>query len=146
MQQIIITLTSIDGVVTRSVMAKPEGKPVQLQVPEGARVDVQVQGSAPVNPAERQNKKHDLQLKQVGKDLVIEDEGEKLVEVADFYATPNASVGSVGWDYAQPVATDVSAATLEGKSAAQAGEVMTSAVELHSNLTQDVHRILTHPV
>ena len=127
MQQIIITLTSADGTVARKALAKPEGKPVRLQVPEGVKVDVQVQGHAQGKSAEQPNVKHDLQLKQVGQDLVIEGEGEKLVEVTDFYATPSASVGSVGWDYAEPVATDVAVTSVEGKSAGQGVQAMASA-------------------
>ena len=126
MQQIIITLTALDGSVTRKVMAKSAGKPVQIQVLEGVKVEVLVQGPAQAKSVFQSNAKHDLQLKQVGKDLIVEGEGEKLVEVTDFYATPNTSVGSVAWDYAEPVATDVVVASAEGKSAGQGAEAMPS--------------------
>lgn len=130
MQQISVTLTSSDGTVTRKVMVKPEGKPVQLNVPAGTKVDVQVQGLAQGKPdgQAKADAKHELQLKQVGQNLVIEGEGEQLIEITDFYATSDATLGSVQWNYAEPAVADMAAASIEGK-AAEAG-VGESAAEL----------------
>lgn len=117
MQQITLTLTSAEGVVTRQTVVKPEGKPVQIKVPAGTKVDVQVQGPSQGKPAQA-GAKHDLQLKQAGKNLLIEAEGEALVEVSDFYATPNTSVGEVSWNYAEPVA-NATGSSIEAKAAAE---------------------------
>ncbi len=128
MQQIIVTLTSSDGAVTRKVMLKPEGKPVQLDVPAGTKVDVQVQGPVQGRPDGQAKTavNHELQLKQVGKNLVIEGEGEQLIEITDFYATSGATLGSVQWSYAEPAIADMAATFIEGK-AAEAGVAEASA-------------------
>lgn len=122
MQQITVVLTAVDGVVTHQTVMKPEGKPVQLKVPAGTKVEVQVQGSGQGKQPSAAAK-NDLQLKQVGQNLVIEGEGEALVEVVDFYATPNASVGGVRWDYAEP-RVSVESQSVEGKAAAESGALM----------------------
>ena len=118
MQQIIITLTSPEGVVSHQTVTKPYGKPALLSVPEGIKIDVQVQ--APIEKNITKLKTQDLKLKQVGKSLVIEGEGEALLEVSDFYSTPDTSIGGVSWNYTEPV---FSAATqsIEGKAVAEGG-------------------------
>ena len=80
MQKIIATLTSPEGVVTHQTLVKPTGQPVQLNVPAGSKLDLQVQGQAPGKTL-KADAKPDLKLKQVGNKLLVEGDGEVLVEV-----------------------------------------------------------------
>ncbi len=124
MQQITITLVSAEGAVTKKTMVKLPGQPVQVAVPAGTKVAVDVQGplAGKIQPAQ-QGAKPDLKFKQVGQDLIIEGDGEKLVELTNFYATPNTTLGVVGWDYAEPVVDAAAATSIEGKAAADQAAV-----------------------
>ena len=128
MQKIIATLTSPEGVVTHQTLVKPTGQPVQLNVPAGSKLDLQVQGQAPGKTL-KADAKPDLKLKQVGNKLLVEGDGEVLVEVADFHANPNSSVGSLSWD-AAALPAGTTAQNVEGTATP---EVMGSGVSEASN-------------
>jgi hypothetical protein len=127
-QKIIATLTSPEGVVTHQTLVKPTGQPVQLNVPAGSKLDLQVQGQAPGKTL-KADAKPDLKLKQVGNKLLVEGDGEVLVEVADFHANPNSSVGSLSWD-AAALPAGTTAQNVEGTATP---EVMGSGVSEASN-------------
>ncbi|WP_019430211.1 FG-GAP-like repeat-containing protein [Limnohabitans sp. Rim47] len=130
MQKIIATLTSPEGVVSRQTMVKFAGQPIQLNVPAGTKLDLQVQGQAPAQGKTlKADAKPELKLQQAGNKLLVEGEGEVLVEVADFYANPNSSVGSLSWDYSA-LPDGITAQNVEGKAAT---EVMGSSVSEASN-------------
>ncbi len=104
-QQITLTFTSAEGVVTQKTFSKKTGKPMQLKVPKGTKVDIQIQGAIPVKEtaqAAAESQPNQLHLKQVGNHLVVETDGEALFQLSDFYATPQVSVGSIDWSYAEP--------------------------------------------
>lgn len=124
MQKIIIKLTAANGVVTEKALVKPEGKPLQLTVPADTQVSVQVQGAVSKTPDSSASPapKRDLAVKRVGKNLVIEGEGEQLVEVTDYYETPNVSMGSVEWDYSGAI-PQAGGATLEAQAASDHASV-----------------------
>lgn len=120
MQKITVTFISADGSITRQTLVKPEGKPVQITVPAGTKLDVQVQGQGPSrqkSDANVKKGKQDLQVKKVGQNLIVEADGEALVEATDFYAANNTSVGDLRWDQTEPVSNAVSSQTLEGQAA-----------------------------
>ena len=105
MKTIKLTFTFGDGRVQTQVIEKPEGAPIQVSVPSGAKVDLQVlspETDGAKTAAEASNetalREHAIQFTKVEQDLVIGDSGEKLVELVDFYATPDVSMGSVWWD------------------------------------------------
>ncbi len=102
MRQITITLTSAQGDVTRKNIVKPQGQPVQLAISAGTTVDIVVQGEAARKSNVEKNHKPELKFKQIGKNLIVEGDEEALVEITDFYDTPNTSVKSVSWNYAEP--------------------------------------------
>lgn len=54
-----------------------------------------------VNPKAKSDTSKKMQIKQVGKDLILESEGEALVDVVDFYATSAAMLSGASWSYAE---------------------------------------------
>ena len=103
-----LTFTFADGRVETQVLDKPDGAPVRVAVPSGAKVDVEVlspesDGAKSESAADAQAiaSEHAIQFTKVGQDLVVEDAGEQLLELVDFYATPDVTMGSVWWDYAE---------------------------------------------
>jgi large repetitive protein len=107
-----VTQTLPNGQVTQQVLSKDGAEVLKIQAQPGAKLSFNVEGSKPVEGMATKPKTGDI--KKVGNNLVLESEGEQLVEVTDFYSTAGASVGDVGWNYA---ATDagVMAATPEAQ-------------------------------
>ncbi len=122
-----LTFTFADGRVQTQLLDKPAGAPIRVAVPAGAKVDVQVlspesdgaQGEAAAN-AQTPASEHAIQFTKVGQDLVVEDAGEKLVELVDFYATPDVTMGSVWWDYAE-LLSEATSSQMVSSEAMQAG-------------------------
>ncbi len=103
--QVIQTLPN--GQVTQQVLSKEGSEVLKIQAQPGAKISFNVEGA---KPAEAMNAKAKTSnIKKSGNNLVLESEGEQLVEVTDFYSTAGASVGSVGWNYAATDATVMSA-------------------------------------
>ena len=93
-----IAQTLPNGQVTQQVLSKVGGEPLKIQAQPGAKISFNVEG---VKPADAANTKAKTgSIKKTGNNLVLESEGEALVEVTDFYSTAGASVGDVGWNYA----------------------------------------------
>ena len=101
MQQITVTLTTATGVVIKKTLTKPANHPVQLSLPPGTKLAVDVQGPSAKQAGAKGAGK--LNLKRVGDDLVIEGDGERLVQVSQYYDTKDVSVGTTQWDLAEPV-------------------------------------------
>jgi hypothetical protein len=94
--QVIQTLPN--GQVTQQVLSKEGSEVLKIQAQPGAKISFNVEGA---KPAEAMNAKAKTSnIKKSGKNLVLESEGEALVEVTDFYSTADASVGNVSWNYA----------------------------------------------
>jgi hypothetical protein len=108
--QVIQTLPN--GQVTQQVLYKDGAEVLKIQAQPGAKLSFNVEGGKPVEGMANKPKTGDI--KKVGNNLVLESEGEQLVEVTNFYSTAGATVGDVGWNYA---ATDagVMAATPEAQ-------------------------------
>ena len=131
MQQITIVLTTAKGVVIKKTLIKPEAHPVQLSLPPGAQIAVEVQGPNLKQTASANSGAKKLQAKRFGDDLVIEGEGEKLVSVTDYYSTKDVSIGTLQWDpsepIVQPATPTASTTTFEGRAAQTATPVETVA-------------------
>lgn len=132
MNQVVVTITSKDGIVTKKVLSKGKGGIPKLQLPEGATLAVEVipqiqdQANADSGSAQETGELHQVQL---GSDLVIQANGETLFEVSDFYTTPDVSLQSVAWDFegmnlAQAPAQATT--TLEGQAAQSAAQPATT--------------------
>lgn len=113
MQQITVTLTTATGVVIQKTLIKPPNQPVQLSLPPGTKLAVDVQGPNPKQVGAKGVGK--LNVKRVGDDLVIEGEGERLVQVSQYYDTKDVSVGTTQWDLAEPVIQVADKSTPEHK-------------------------------
>lgn len=137
MQQITIVLTMSKGVVIRKTLTKPAGKPVQLSLPPGAKMRVEVQGPTAGGLAQSMASEHKLVQKKVGADLVIEGEGEALVQVSNFYNTKDVAVSSMSWDYTepQPLTTQTHKASPESKASVAASTDAKANVAQESNAT-----------
>jgi hypothetical protein len=103
--QVIQTLPN--GQVTQQVLSKEGSEVLKIQAQPGAKISFNVEGAKPADAANAKAKTGTI--KKSGNNLVLESEGEALVEVTDFYSTAGASVGSVGWNYAATDATVMSA-------------------------------------
>lgn len=103
MQQIIVTLTNASGVVITKNLVKPQNQPVQLSLPPGTQLAVQVKGPSTHKGVSKGSGAHKLDIKRLGDDLVIEGEGDALVQVANYYDTKDVSLGKTHWDLAEPV-------------------------------------------
>ena len=84
-----------NGQVTQQVLSKDGAEVLKIQAQPGAKLSFNVEGSKPAEGMTTKPKTGDI--KKVGNNLVLESEGEQLVEVTDFYSTVGASVGDVGW-------------------------------------------------
>ena len=102
MQKISIKTVSAQGVETVQILVRSDDKPVRVIPAPGSKMYVEVDGLLqPVNPKSKSDASKDMQIKQVGKDLVLESEGEALVEMVDFYATSGATLNGASWSYAE---------------------------------------------
>jgi hypothetical protein len=101
-----VTQTLPNGQVTQQVLSKDEVNVLKIQAQPGAKISFNVEGAKPADAANAKAKTGNI--KKSGNNLVLESEGEALVEVTDFYSTAGASVGDVGWNYA---ATDAGVMT-----------------------------------
>jgi large repetitive protein len=94
--QVIQTLPN--GQVTQQILSKDGAEALKIQAQPGAKLSFNVEGGKPVEGMNVKPKTGNI--KKVGNNLVLESEGEALVEVTDFYSTAGASVGNVSWNYA----------------------------------------------
>ena len=123
--QVIQTLPN--GQVTQQVLSKEDSEVLMIQAQSGAKISFNVEGA---KPTESMNAKAKTgTFKKSGNNLVLESEGEALVEVNDFHTTAGASVGNVGWNYASTDAT-VMSATLEAQALSSDAAVAESGVLL----------------
>lgn len=112
MQRITITLTTAKGVVIKKTLTKSDHKPVELSLPPGTRISVDVVGP-PAKPSAKAGGVHKLITQRYGQDLVFEGEGDKQVRVINYYGTKDVSIGATSWDYGEPlVASSPSASGL----------------------------------
>lgn len=96
MSQIVITLTNAQGQVQEiQHQSQPGQKPVRVQVQAGTQVAITVDGK----PLSGQSSGK-AQLKKVGKDLVIELEGQAIAEAGDFFVAQGASLEGGDWSFA----------------------------------------------
>jgi hypothetical protein len=117
--QVIQTLPN--GQVTQQVLSKEGSEVLKIQAQPGAKISFNVEGA---KPAEAMNAKAKTSnINKSGNNLVLESEGEALVEVTDFYSTAGASVGNVGWNYA---ATDAAVMTATPEAQALASDTAVS--------------------
>jgi hypothetical protein len=93
-----VSQTLSNGQVTQQVLSKDGAEALKIQVQPGAQLSFNVEGGKPVEGMNVKPKTGNI--KKVGNNLVLESEGEALVEVIDFYSTAGASVGDVSWNYA----------------------------------------------
>jgi hypothetical protein len=107
-----VTQTLPNGQVTQQVLSKDGAEVLKIQAQPGAKISFNVEGAKPADAANAKAKTGNI--KKSGDNLVLESEGEALVEVTDFYSTAGASVGDVGWNYAAADA-GVSATTPEAQ-------------------------------
>jgi hypothetical protein len=121
--QVVQTLPN--GQVTQQVLSKEGPEVLKIQAQPGAQMSFNVEGAKPAEALNTEAKTGNI--KKSGNNLVLESEGEQLVEVTDFYSTAGASVGNVGWNYA---ATDavVMTATPEAQALASNAAVSESGV------------------
>jgi serralysin len=103
MQQITITLTTAKGLVIKKTLTKPPGHPVQLSLPPGAKLAVDVKGPSSGASAHKSKGVAKLESKRLGDDLILEGEGDRLVQVSGYYSTKEVSLGTLRWDVTEPV-------------------------------------------
>ena len=94
--QVIQTLSN--GQVTQKTLSKDDGMVLKVQVQPGAKLGFTIEISQSLEDVHIESKTTDI--KKVGNNLVLESEGEPLVEVTDFYNITGASIGDVTWNYA----------------------------------------------
>jgi hypothetical protein len=71
---------------------------VKIQARFGVKLSFNVEG---VEPADAMNANAKTgNIKKVDNNLVLESEGDAVLEVTDFYSIAGASVGDVGWNFA----------------------------------------------
>lgn len=116
-----VTQTLPNGQVTQQVMSREGAEVLKIQAQPGAKLSFNVEAAQSVEDKAIKSKTGDI--KKVGNNLVLESEGEQLVEVTDFYSTAGASVGDVGWNYA---VTDAGVMTATPEAQAMASDIAVS--------------------
>jgi len=112
-----VTQTLPNGQVTQQVLSKDGAEVLKIQAQPGVKLSFNLEGAKSADAANANAKGKTGNIKKVDNNLVLESEGEALVEVTDFYSAAGASVGDVSWSYeAQSVVTDQS--TIEAKALA----------------------------
>ncbi len=95
--QIIQTLSN--GQIKQQTLSKEGADAVQTQIQGGGKLAVQVERLPSAEPITSKSKPG--AVKKIGNDLVLELNGEPMVEVPDFFSNAAASIHDVSWNYAQ---------------------------------------------
>ncbi len=96
--QVQVITAKADGTAQRISLPKPEGQPLVVEAKANNKFFVSIDGVRQTGNELVQGKK--TSLKRSGKNLLIEAEGEVLVEITDFYAEATTMLDGSGWTYA----------------------------------------------
>lgn len=115
MQKIIVTFTNAQGQITRQVLTRSEGQALSLAVPPGVQVAVQVQTPTPA--AGQAAAPKSLQARPRGRDLLIEADGDILLNLHGLDKAPNTTLHTLEWAPAQTLAAALDTQTREAANA-----------------------------